>query len=101
MPLSKPTHAEEGRNRALRGEEEKFLVDVLVHPAQRGVPLSQHHLRQAEEIIVGRMPPARRLLLLFSISSPGPAFIRSIRHWYAKSIRFSKLYVKTPSDSQP
>ena len=79
-----------GRKRALTEREEELLVAFLVKFAQKGVPLSQQHLREAVETIIGRMLLARRLHLPFSRFSPGPAFLRSFRRRHARSICFAK-----------
>ena len=66
-----------GRKCALRDEEEQLLVAFLVHFARRSEPLSQQHLREAVELIVGRMLPAHPLLLPFSNFSWALCFARS------------------------
>ena len=79
-----------GRRLALLPREEGLIVSFLLKFAQRGMPLTQLHLREAIKIIVEGMPPARRQALPFKSDGPSQYYIRIFRKRHASSLSFCK-----------
>lgn len=90
-----------GRKSALRPSEELLIVNFLLRFAARSTPLTQLHLRQAIQIVIGGMPPARRLMLPFSRFSPGDTFMRSFRRRHADNWHSRGRFVKRPNAFPP
>ena len=79
-----------GRRCALQPNEEQLIVNFLLRFAKRGAPLNAKHVQEAVKIIVDRMPPYRRILLLFNNNRPGRAFLRAFRKRHADKLSFAK-----------
>ena len=79
-----------GRRPALSTAEETLVVKFLVQYANRGIPLTQNHLKEAIHINASRMPPQRRSALPFKHCSPGRTFLRAFRRRHADKLSFCK-----------
>ena len=79
-----------GRLASLSPIEEECVVSVLCRYAERGVPMRRAQLKQAIEVIVARMTPARRLALQFRNGSTGVKYLRAFQARHSHKIRFVK-----------
>ena len=79
-----------GHRLVLLPSEEGLIVSFLLNFAQRGLPLTQPHLREAIKIIVDGMPPVHRLAIPFKSHGPSRYYIRSFRNRHDSSLSFCK-----------
>ena len=82
--------ASPSRRIALTEKEEDRLVSFLVSFANRGVPLTQAHLREAVAIMVNGTDPTRRMLLPFRRGVPGSGYLRGFRRRHKEKLAFGK-----------
>ena len=82
--------ASPSRRISLTEKEEDRLVSFLVSFANRGIPLTQAHLREAVAIMVNGMDPTRRMLLTFRRGVPGRGYLRGFRRRHKEKLAFRK-----------
>ena len=72
----KTGNARMGRPPLLTEQEEKSVVEALLHFADCGVPLCKSDVQEAIAFMVSSFPEARRMSLSFKNGRPGRAFMR-------------------------
>ena len=93
--LTTPVRQWPGRKTAFI-QEEKCIVDFVLHYATTGVPLTQRHLCEAISVVLGNLTPARRLTLPFKRDKPSAGYLRTFRRRHGKVIRFGKPLRQEP-----
>ena len=73
---------------ALKKEEEKQIVELLVRFSDRGVPLTRVHLIEAAEIIIDSFDASRKSKLPFRNGRPGVRWARSFYKRHNKQLKF-------------
>jgi hypothetical protein len=84
------TEVAPGRKPELTAEEESVVVDMLVHFADRAVPMTRQDIVGAVSVLVERMTATRRSKLRFSNGIPGIKFLRGFERRHADRIRFGR-----------
>lgn len=84
------TAARPGRLAALTPPEEENVVSLLTRYAERGIPLRRSHLQEAIEIVIARMPAARRMFLPFKNGKPGTRYLRNFTKRHAMILKFAR-----------
>lgn len=67
-----------------------MVVTLIMRYAEHGIALSRRQVKEAIEIIIARMPPARRLVLQFRNGTPGHCFLRSFARRHRHQVRFAR-----------
>ena len=76
--------------RTLTSVEEKLVLNLITRSAERGLPLTRSLVKEAIEIIISRMTPARRLVRTFYGGTPGTRYLRNFHRRHRDKILFSK-----------
>ena len=66
------------------------MLNVITRSAERGLPLRRSLVKEAIEIFISRMTPARRLVLKFNGGTPGTRYLRNLHRRHRDKIVFSK-----------
>ena len=82
----------QGRKAAFTADEERIIVGFLIENANKGLPMTQKHLRKAIQIFMSRMPTAWRWLLSaeWNAKAPSNAFLYSFRQRYRHELSFAR-----------
>eukprot|EP00171_Calliarthron_tuberculosum_P004807 IDg4807t1 len=87
-PDDLPPCGRPGRPTAFSAAEEKVVVDLLCRFADRGIPLSRAHLKEAFALFIKRLPILRQVKLPFRGGQPGPKFLRGFTRRNKERLRF-------------
>lgn len=87
-------HRDRGHPRAFVAEEEKVIVDLLCRYAERGIPLSRDHLKEAFALFIARLPMVRQVKLPFHDGRPGPKFLRGFTRRNKDRLRYVRPLVQ-------
>lgn len=77
------------RRFALSDEEENVILQSILRFADRGIPLSREHVRDAAHITIERLPAARRESLPFKNSYPGKKWLASFYKRHKDQLKFT------------
>jgi hypothetical protein len=73
-------NAARGRKPDLTSEEESVVAEILIHFADRAVPMSRKYAIDAVDILLDQMDETRRGKLRFVNGIPGETFLRSFEN---------------------
>eukprot|EP00178_Gracilaria_changii_P018579 TRINITY_DN531_c0_g1_i1.p1 TRINITY_DN531_c0_g1~~TRINITY_DN531_c0_g1_i1.p1 ORF type:complete len:353 (+),score=29.71 TRINITY_DN531_c0_g1_i1:40-1059(+) len=79
-----------GRRRGLTNEEEQRIVCFLLRFAERGTPLTNHHLREAIKLFCETLPQERLQSLPFNFVNISDYFLWSFRQRHKDKLCFTR-----------
>ena len=80
-----------GRPPVLTKEEERTVVQMVLKYADRGIPLTREHVRDAIQMLVHSLPEKRKSMIPFRDGRPGVKYMRLFEKRHIRALKVAVL----------